>query len=634
MTSRAKLLVMALLLLVPVAWLIASRPVDLGKLGPKPAGFAGPLDSSQRIDQAGQMTYNLEEMRQWFGRSPVELAKTDLAVPASEPGDERSFQVTDDPTQPMRIVTATLAYSGPIVHMYVDQQVEVEISSLKTAARVFEESIVPANRDAFGLEDNQFEPITVLHTNLEHAGGYYAPMDPLSQALAPTNNPRKLLVVGVNSYPPGTGGYLSILAHEFQHMIHADHQPGSPSWFNEGLSTLAQDLTGYPDDEPAVIYLSEPGIGLIGWSQDAAETGAHYGAANLFMRYYMEHYGAECDLVCLIRQDAGNRLEVLAQSARARRPDIATFADLVADWAVANVLNDPQVGDGRFAYQGLPGYASVEDPGRERVERSVAQFGVDYLGVLEGPLVITFDGEVAVPLTGAQPDEGEWMWWSNRGDGNYSTLTREFDLRGVSDATLQFSAWYEIERHYDYGYVTVSTDGGETWQPLPGKTTTQDDPQEQNLGHGLTGVSGDKSAEVGQGRRGRWVDEEFDLTSYAGRSILLRFWLVHDTAFNAPGLLLDHICIPQIDYCDGAEDETGGWQAVGFVRTTGGLPQAWEVRLAVRSDAGLAVQDVALDDDNRAALRLEQGEQAVVVILGATNHTDEPARYEVRISPP
>jgi hypothetical protein len=623
----------ALLLLVPVLWLVASRSDGFENWAQKPARFAGPLDSTKRIDQAELMTYKLEEMHKWFGLSPAETAETEVVTTqGSEPGDERSFEITDDPTQSVHVITATLAYTGSTVQMYVDQEVEVEVSALQEAARVFAEAIVPINRAAFGMEENPAEPITILHTNLEHAGGYYVPIDPLSQALAPTNNPRKLIVIGVNSYPPGTEGYLSILAHEFQHMIHAHQQPGSPSWFNEGLSTLAQDLQGYPDDELGVIYLAEPGIGLTGWSQDAAETGSHYGAANLFLRYFMEHYAAECDLNCLIRADAGNRHEVFTQSARATRPDIESFSDLVADWAVANVINDPEVGDGRYTYEGLPGYAGVEDPGRKRVERSVEQFGVDYLGVLEGPLTITFDGEDAVSLTGAQPHSGEWMWWSNRGDGRYATLTREFDLSDVSTASLEFSAWYEIERHYDYGYVTVSTDQGATWQTLPGKTTTQENPQEQNLGHGLTGISGHESADVGQEKRGRWVEEELDLTPFAGQSILLRFWLVYDAAFNGPGLLIDQICIPAIDYCDGAEDETGGWQSVGFVRTTGHVPQEWELRLAVRSDSGLLVRDVALNAQNRAEIRLDAGEQAVLMILGATSHTNEPASYEVEVS--
>ena len=102
---------------------------------------------------------------------------------------------------------------------------------------------------------------------------------------------------------------------------------------------------------------------------------------------------------------------------------------------------------------------------------------------------IAFDGAETVGLTGGQPNSGRAMWWSNRGDDSIETLTRAFDLTGVQQATLEFSTWYELETDYDYGFVTVSTDAGKTWTTLKGQSTTDFDPQGQNFGNGLTGVS-------------------------------------------------------------------------------------------------------------------------------------------------
>jgi len=632
MSARTNGLLITVALLIAAAWLAAAPLRDTSAVTGKPLRFTGPLDQVERFEQAAMTPYLLEELHTWFGRSGSVSTPTTPAEAKYTVGDQRTFQVYDDPAEPAHVVTATLAYAGPLAEMYVDDRVQVGEGALHRAAQTFETSIAPRNRAVFGEEAFPLEPVVVLHTTLAHAGGYFSPMDALTQALSGDSNPRKLLVIGVDSYAPGTQEYLSILSHEFQHMIHAHQQPGSPAWFNEGLSTLAQDMIGYPDDDLGLIYLTEPAIGLTGWAQDASRTGSHYGAANLFLRYFLAHYGEQCDATCLLREDAGNHPDVFARFASERRPGIQVFADLVADWAVANVVNDPQVGDGRYAYDELPGYATVASLDHDSAGRTVAQFGVDYLGVFEGPLTINFDGEDAVPLAGAQAVDGEWMWWSNRGDGKYATLTRAFDLSGLPTATLQFSAWYEMERNFDYGYVTVSGDAGRTWQPLPGKTTTADDPHGQNLGHGLTGVSGHAQVEAGGERRGRWVAEEMDLTPYAGQQILLRFWLINDPEFNAPGLLLDRICVPQIEFCDGAEDETGGWLAQGFVRTTGGIPQGWELRLAVRSEAGLTIKTIQIDDHNRATIPLEAGDRGVLVILGAAGHTEEPAVYQIRTS--
>ena len=63
----------------------------------------------------------------------------------------------------------------------------------------------------------------------------------------------------------------------------------------------------------------------------------------------------------LIKADAGNNLDAFVPIAARKRPDITSFADIYADWAVANVLNDPSVADGRYAYALLPGTARIGD---------------------------------------------------------------------------------------------------------------------------------------------------------------------------------------------------------------------------------------------------------------------------------
>src|SRR6185503_4651001 len=141
-----------------------------------------------------------------------------------------------------------------------------------------------------------------------------------------------------------------------------------------------------------------------------------------------------------------------------------------ADWAVANVVNDASVEDGRYTYKLLPGAAATSPIRSGEVITTVHQFGADYLGVLEGPLKLQFDGEETVGLTGARPKQGRSMWWSNRGDDSVASMTRAFDLSGVQKATLQFSTWYEIEQDFDYGYAAVSTDDGKNWTTLKGDT--------------------------------------------------------------------------------------------------------------------------------------------------------------------
>jgi immune inhibitor A len=219
------------------------------------------------------------------------------------------------------------------------------------------------------------------------------------------------------------------------------------------------------------------------------------------------------------------------------------------------------------------------------------------------------------------------MWWSNRGDSGHSTLTRTLDLRNVSSATLQFRLWYDIEADYDYGFVGVSTDGGKTYTSLQGRHTTTEDPQGANWGNGYTGTSGG-------GDVAEWVDEQIDLTPYVGKEVVLRFSLVTDDAFNKPGMIIDNIRVPEINFSDDAESDSAGWTAAGFARTNNLLPQQWEVRLVRIQGRTVSFEPLQLDAQQRGEYRLEAGERGALIVMATTPHTTERASYTISLTTP
>jgi immune inhibitor A len=577
----------------------------------------------------------LAEAFKHIGDIPTVARTTPLDVKV---GDTEKFWVSNVRDNTNYTVTAKLRYVGPVVLMYVDTSADVDQADVEKSAKQFEQQIYPRDHELFGQELSpgiDGDPrLTILNTPVQGAGGYFSSADGVVKAVNRFSNEREMFVIGIDSYPLGSDGYASTLAHEFQHMIEWHVSRRSPSWFNEGMSTLAQDLNGYVEQGTASAYLAQPDVQLNTWSSDASQTGEHYGTSQLFLRYFQEQYGGEQGLAELIKDDAGNNVEAFVPIAARKHPDIKSFADLYADWAVANIVDDTSVGDGRYAYKLLPNPAATTEvkPGEETT--TVQQFGADYLGVLEGPLTIDFDGAETVGLTGAQPKDGRYMWWSNRGDDSIETLTREFDLSAVQKATLQFSTWYEIEKDWDYGFVTVSTDDGKNWTTLKGTTTTDRDPQGQNFGNGLTGVSGSPKVETDKGTRGQWIEERMDLAPFAGKKILLRFWVVNDAGYNAEGLLLDNIRIPELNYSDGAEDGDGGWQAQGFVRTTGVLAQDWALRFIHANNGKIAVDPVPVDAQGHAKIAVADGERALLAVIGTTKFTTEPATYSYTVSRP
>jgi len=633
----------------------ADRPANVATALPpttpapnQPAGttsmpaISNDLDDPARIAASAPAPRDqvaLAEAFKGIGDVPEVARTTPLDVKV---GDIETFWVGDFATNTNYQITAKLRYAGPVALMYVDTTIEAEVdqSALEQSAKQFEQEIYPRDRALFGHEASpgvDGDPrLTILNAPVRGVGGYFYSSAGVIKAANPYSNEREMFVISVGSDSFGSPWYGLTLAHEFQHMIEWNIARRSPLWFNEGMSTLAQDLNGFVEQGLPSAYLSDPDLQLTTFSQgslDPAKFDGHYGAAQLFLRYFQEQYAGEDGLAELIKADAGNNLEAFVPIAARKRPDIKSFADIYADWAVANVLNDPAVANGRYAYQLLPNQAAMHELQADE-STTVSQFAVDYYGELQGPLTINFAGAEQVSLTGTQPHDGKRVWWSNRGDDSVETLTRAFDLTGVQQATLQFSAWYELELNFDYAFVSASEDGGKTWKALKATTSTDQDPQGHNYGNGITGVSGTPNVETDKGVRGKWLEEQVDLSPFAGKNILLRFWVVNDDGYNAPGLLIDNIRIPQLQYTDSAEDGDGGWQAQGFIRTTGELAQTWALRLIRINNGATRVEQPSVDSQGRATVQLGAGERGVLAVIGTTPSTTEPASYRYSVAKP
>jgi immune inhibitor A len=160
-------------------------------------------------------------------------------------------------------------------------------------------------------------------------------------------------------------------------------------------------------------------------------------------------------------------------------------------------------------------------------------------------------------LTIATPVAGTYAWWGGTGANLDNHMTRTVALP-AGPASLSMQAWYEIETDWDYAYVAVSTDGGTTFTNLPTNRSTATNPNGQNFGNGITGVSGG------------WVAVTADLTPYADQTIQLRFRYWTDGFVHGKGILIDEI---QINggavFADGAESSPNGWTLDGFKQSTG-----------------------------------------------------------------
>ncbi|MCK7481996.1 MAG: immune inhibitor A [Candidatus Moduliflexus flocculans] len=132
-------------------------------------------------------------------------------------------------------------------------------------------------------------------------------------------------------------------------------------------------------------------------------------------------------------------------------------------------------------------------------------------------------------------------------------LTREFDFTSVSgDITFSFRTWYDLEKDYDYLYFEVSEDG-KNWQIITTPSGTAEDPSGNSYGWGYNGATNG------------WIQEEIDLSQYAGKKVQVRFEYVTDAAVLGEGFLLDDVSVDAISYSTDFETDDGGWQAAGLL---------------------------------------------------------------------
>ena len=650
----------------PVTRPTASTPgADISGTTP----LSGTTDGITSIDTLANDNLPPEDLRQLavrFKGVPEEATQVTCSAtppPEYEIGATRTFTLSNQDNDTQFQVTARLDYKTDHVYMWVEQdpeQVRLNSSRLKSAADTFETKIYKVNHDFFGTEASpgvDCDPrLYILHaTGIgSTVGGYFSSPDGFPKAVRSDSNEAEMFVIhaapGYNGSDPGSTSYMSTLAHEFQHMISYNTTHASNLWLEEGAAQFAERLNGYADDIGTVYdFASNPDTQLNTWSESSAgENSAHYGGGYLFWSYLYDRFGEDITkkLARNPERSAQAFMKVLADEG-VTNPDTNapfTFEDLFADFVVANFMNQTKIEEtgNRYNYEtiNLPpmttrGTYNAGDYPINMTE-NLNQFGTQYYELRgDSEINISFTGSTVVPLlpmpSGDDPDG--MFWYSNRGDASNPRLTREIDLSSLKagdTATLRFRAWYRMEKDYDYAYASVSTDGGTTWKLLNTSTCTTENPQNANLGCGWTGPSNP----TGDTNQPQWVDEEADLSEYAGEKILLRFETVTDAGVNRDGLAIDNIEIPEIKFSDTA-DTNEGWTAEGFLRVTNVLPQEWRVQVVLENkDGTYKVEHMPLTDAAGTLTVDFAGdvERAILMVSPTTQVTTEPGSYELSLT--
>ena len=580
------------------------------------------------IDLAARLHPELGEVKRVVNDVPPEF----------EEGDVIKFWVSNSDTDENWQIDAELVVKGEHVYMWREVGARVREKDLRKAARFFDEKIYPTDREFFGSEwkpgiDND-PRLHVLHAR-DLGGtiaGYFSSADEIPSVIHPYSNEKEMFYINIDNNKPGGRFYNGTLAHEFQHMIHWYQDKNESTWLNEGASELASELNGLGRTSgirPDSIFSQNPDVQLNTWP-DSDESYVHYGNSFLFILYFLDRFGE--DATKALVADDKNGMESVDDVFRQLGMDM-TADDFFADWVIANWLDDSSIDDGRWGYSNydvdeiIPVYGFTELPVYH--SEDVHQYAADYYTFPPSEtLDITFDGEAITHLAATDAHSGQWAWWSNRVDESDTRLTFPVDLSDVNKATLHFFTWYDIEDLWDYAYIEVSEDGGRTWTIMETARTTRENPNGNAYGPGYTGRSNGDTAE--------WVEEQVSLADYAGKEILVRFEYVTDAAVTQPGMFLDSVSIPEIDYYQDFENGPDEWQSEGWLLTNNVLKQRWLVQvIEPLANGDVKVHRMTVDENGHGELHLSDvrtNRDLVLVVSGLAPATVETAGYEFDIS--
>ena len=553
-----------------------------------------------------------------------------------QPGDREKFWIVNSNNAQPHQSEFTLLYVTSHSYFWAEDGVDVNKADVKALMDEFENKIYPTDREFFGSEwtpgvDGD-EHIYVIYANGLGSGvaGYFSANSSLNPQIMDFSNGHETFMLSANQNLGAEEAY-SILAHEFVHMIQNPTDRNDASWMIEGFAEVGVLINGYFPGGADWLYVQDPDLQLTTWADNSSpDFSRHYGQSFLYLAYLLDRFGEEATkaITSNPEDDLKSIDDTLAQLniTDPQTGKVITADDVFMDWAAALYLKDSSVGDGRYTYHNYPDapqYTPADFISNcpQTASGSVNQYGIDYIAInCAGDHTLHFNGSTVTRLLPVDAYSGDFAFWANKGNESDMTLTREFDFSDVNGPiALSYQTWYDIEKDWDYLYLEASTDGV-NWEILKTPSGTDSDPAGQSYGWAYTGQTGD------------WIQEEVDLSEYAGQKVQIRFEYITDALLNGEGFLLDDVRVDAINYQSDFEADDGGWAAAGFVRVQNVLLQNYRLSLITKGDT-TTVTPVELNADNTAdiPLSLQIGAEAVLIVTSTTRFTSIPAGYQIAI---
>ena len=460
---------------------------------------------------------------------------------------------------------------------------------------------------------------------------YFHKSSTLPQRLFESSNEHEMLVVNLTwdeDYDYFDHLLLEVVAHEYIHALHHHSDFGEELWLDEGLASYAgytassSRLQGGLAQQTADAFLEAPQTGLTQWFAVEGK-GPKYGAAFLFVLYLAEQFGE--DIVPALLKEKANGWSSVAKVLR-DFTDVSAD-EVFADWVLANYFQDFWRG---YGYRSLDAELSAPEPAASynsfpaAHEGDLPQYSTEYIAVdTRGAdkLLLRLRKDQDARLVKQAAAEGDHFYYAVTSIWGNSTLTREFDLSAVDRAWLVYKVWYNLHDDLEYGYVTISTDGGVSWEALSGILMRSSEVYTDYYPRGYSR------------RAANWRTERINLSRFAPSRILLRFEVNSSYRTEYGGMAIDDMRIETIGFHDGFETPDESWVADGWVRTDNRLPNNTWLQVAQETRNGIEVSRALISGSGEFSVDILPGvSQALVAVSPVAPFTSLQTQYELELN--
>ena len=562
---------------------------------------------------------------------------TDHTPPAERPqyaiGDRDWFQLTVGEDGKSERVEMELRGQTNRVLIWVQTSVDYPNWRANSLAHTLETQVLNPMQALFktaeppGVDGDDRMIVAMMHDPEGNRLGYFSVSHTQPRRIYSKSNQREMLVVNLaldEKYTFFDKVLLDVIAHEYLHVLHFHSDVGEDLWLDEALASYAGHITAEKRFEThgthsvANSFLESPNIGLTQW-QAVEKTGPKYGAGVLFMLHLARRFGDE--IVALLLAEPSNGWSAVSKVLREYAG--ADADEVFADWVLSNYFLDARRG---YGYRDLdheltpPKPIAALNSFPAEYEGELPQYSTDYIAVdVRGAdkLFARLWQAPEASFVDEPPPEGERFAYAVATDFSNSRLTLPMVLTAPRQAWLTFRIWYDLAPELEYGYITISEDGGQSWQALRGRYTELSEIYDEFFTYGYTGDSRN------------WKYERLDLSAYTPGHVLLRFEVVSNVGTSYRGMAIDDLRIQALNFHEGFETPRDTWEYEGWIRTDNRLPNnTW---LQVVQDTGdkLHVSRELVNGNGDLTVDLLPGvSQALVAISPIVPQTGLPTKYE------